>query len=65
MFSRKNDLSKLIDLIIKNTRSRLYISKMNAEDRNALYSEFKEWIELGSNQIINNGIIYCSKIKDI
>ena len=64
MDDHKNSLLDNIECILVQTRTRLFISEMTEKDREALYSEFREWMDIGFGSIIDNGVIYSLRIKD-
>ena len=60
----KNSLLDIIESILIQTRTRLFTSEMTEKDREALYSEYREWMDIGFGSIIDNGVIYSLRIKD-
>ncbi len=58
-------MSKSIDSIINGVRSRLFICQLNAGDRNALYFEYKEWLEKSSEKRVIENIAYCKYFNDL
>ena len=63
MSKRRDQIRKALGIILENTLSRIYISRLNQDDRVAIYSEFKEWIEAKDILQIKGNIIYCNYIN--
>ena len=63
MSKERDQIRKALDIILENTLSRIYISRLNQDDRVAIYSEFKEWIEAKDILQIKGNIIYCNYIN--
>lgn len=63
MSKERDQIRKALDIILENTLSRIYISRLNQDDRFAIYSEFKEWIEAKDILQIKGNIIYCNYIN--
>ena len=40
-------------------RSLKRLNSLKGENREALYDEYKEWLEVGENNVINDGVLYC------
>tara|TARA_Y100001968_G_C19164092_1_gene622310 strand:+ start:465 stop:656 length:192 start_codon:yes stop_codon:yes gene_type:complete len=60
MISKENRIRKSIDIVLENALSRIYISRLNEEDRNAIYFEFKEWIEAKDTYLQRGDILYSN-----
>ena len=41
-------------------RSLKRLNSLKGENREALYDEYKEWLEVGENNVINDGVLYCN-----
>ena len=65
MVNREIQIQKLLGIILENALSRLYIYRLDEGDRNAIYFEFKEWIEDKHNDLEKENIIYCNYIRQI
>ena len=58
MASRKSGVIQAVEVMLNGSLIRLnYLNGMNRE---ALYDEYKEWIEVDDNNIINDGVLYCN-----
>ena len=58
MINKENKIKKSLKIHLGNVLSRLYISRLDENDRNAIYSEFKEWIETEDIDLSLGNIIY-------
>ena len=36
------------------------LNNLNGENREALYDEYKEWLEVDDDNVINDGVLYCN-----
>jgi len=58
MSSRHSGAIQAVEVMFNGSLSRLnFLSGMNRE---ALYDEYKEWIEVDENNEINEGVLYCN-----
>tara|TARA_Y100001968_G_C19250911_1_gene664352 strand:+ start:518 stop:700 length:183 start_codon:yes stop_codon:yes gene_type:complete len=47
-----------VEVMLNRSLTRLdYLKGMNRE---ALYDEYKEWLELDKSNVINEGVLYCN-----
>ena len=60
MINKENRIRKSIEIVLENALSRIYISSLNEDDRNAIYFEFKEWIEAKDTYFERGDIIYSN-----
>ena len=60
MLNKDNRIRKSLAIVLENALSRIYISSLNEEDRNAIYFEFKEWIEAKDNYLERGDILYSN-----
>ena len=60
MINKEHRIRKSLAIVLENALSRIYISNLNAKNRNAIYSEFKEWIEAKDNYLERGDIIYSN-----
>ena len=60
MINKENRIRKSLEIILGNALSRIYISRLNEEDRNAIYFEFKEWIEAKDTFLERGDILYSN-----
>ena len=58
MSSTESRAIKAVEVMLNGSLSRL--NYLNGENREALYLEYKEWIDLDENNCINNGVLYCN-----
>ncbi len=47
-----------VEVMLNGSLKRL--NSLKGVNREALYDEFKEWLETDDNNIINDGILYCN-----
>ena len=58
MSSRQSGAVKAIEVMLNGSLSRL--DNLNGMNREALYNEYKEWLEVDENNVINDGVLYCN-----
>ncbi len=58
MSTRRTGALQAIEVMLNGSLMRL--EHLKGRDREALYDEFKEWIELEDNNVINDGVLYCN-----
>ena len=47
-----------VEVMLNGSLRRL--NNLHGENREALYDEYKEWIEVDHNNVINEGVLYCN-----
>ena len=47
-----------VEVMLNGSLKRL--NNLKGENREALYYEFKEWLEVDDNNMINDGVLYCN-----
>ena len=58
MSSRQSGAIQSIEVMLNGSLSRLdFLKGLNRE---ALYDEYKEWLEVDENNVINDGVLYCN-----
>ena len=60
MINKEIRIRRSLAIVLENALSRIYISSLNEEDRNAIYFEFKEWIEAKDNYLERGDILYSN-----
>mgnify|MGYP001290922750 FL=1 len=58
MSSRQSGAIQAVEVMINRSLSRL--ENLNGMNREALYDEYKEWLEVDENNVINDGVLYCN-----
>ena len=58
MNSKNSGVIKSVEVMLNASLTRL--NNLNGVKREALYEEYKEWIEVDENNIINDGVLYCN-----
>ena len=58
MYSRESGVIQAVEVMLNGSLTRL--NDLNGMNREALYDEYKEWIEVDENNLINEGVLYCN-----
>ena len=58
MSSRQSGALESIEVMLNGSLKRL--NNLKGENREALYDEYKEWLEVDEKNIINDGVLYCN-----
>ena len=58
MSSRQYGALKAVEVMLNGSLKRL--NNLKGENREALYDEYKEWLEVDDNNVINDGVLYCN-----
>ena len=58
MSSRQPGALRSVEVMLNGSLRRL--NNLKGENREALYDEYKEWLEVDDNNIINDGVLYCN-----
>ena len=58
MSSRQSGAIKAVEVMLNRSLTRL--DNLKGVNREALYLEYKEWIEVDENNVINDGVLYCN-----
>ena len=58
MSSRQSGALKAVEVMLNASLKRL--NNLNGENREALYDEYKEWLEVDDDNVINDGVLYCN-----
>jgi hypothetical protein len=58
MSSRQSGALTSVEVMLKASLKRL--NNLNGENREALYDEYKEWLEVDDDNVINDGVLYCN-----
>ena len=57
MSSRHSRAIIAVSVMLNSSVTRL--KDLHGMNKEALYEEYKEWIEVDQNNIINDGVLYC------
>ena len=60
MSSRQSGALQAVEVMLNGSLKRL--DKLKGVNREALYDEYKEWLEVDDNNVINDGVLYCNYI---
>ena len=60
MSSMKSGAVKAVEVMLNGSLKRL--DKLEGLNREALYDEYKEWLDEDENNVINDGVLYCNYI---
>ena len=58
MSSRQSGALQAFEVMLNGSLKRL--DKLKGVNREALYDEYKEWLEVDDNNVINDGVLYCN-----
>ena len=58
MYSRPSRAIQAVEVMLNGSLTRL--DKLKGMNREALYDEYKEWLEVDENNVINDGVLYCN-----
>ena len=58
MYSKKSGAIQAVEVMLNRSLCRLDVLK--GMNREALYDEYKDWLEIDENNIVNDGVLYCN-----
>ena len=58
MSSRQSGALKAVEVMLNGSLKRL--NNLKGVNREALYDEYKEWLELNEDNVIKEGVLYCN-----
>ena len=58
MSARQSGALNAVEVMLNASLKRL--NNLNGENRVALYDEYKEWLEVDDDNVINDGVLYCN-----
>ena len=58
MSARQSGALNAVEVMLNTSLKRL--NNLNGENREALYDEYKEWLEVDDDNVINDGVLYCN-----
>ena len=58
MSTRQSGALNAVEVMLNASLKRL--NNLNGENREALYDEYKEWLEVDDDNVINDGVLYCN-----
>ena len=58
MSSRQSGALQAVEVMLNGSLKRL--NNLKGVNREALYDEYKEWLELNEDNVINEGVLYCN-----
>ena len=58
MSARQSGALNAVEVMLNASLKRL--NNLNGENREALYDEYKEWLEVDNDNVINDGVLYCN-----
>ena len=58
MSARQSGALNAVEVMLNASLKRL--NNLNGENREALYDEYKEWLEVDDDNVINDGVLYCN-----
>ena len=58
MSARQSGALNAVEVMLNASLKRL--NNLNGENREALYDEYKEWLDVENDNVINDGVLYCN-----
>ena len=58
MSARQSGALNSVEVMLNASLKQL--NNLNGENREALYDEYKEWLEVDDDNVINDGVLYCN-----
>ena len=58
MSSRQSEIRLAVEVMLNGSLTRL--NNLEGMNREALYDEYKEWIEVKENNVISDCVLYCN-----
>ena len=58
MSSRQSGALQAVEVMLNGSLKRL--NNLHGVNREALYHEYKEWLETDEDNVINDGVLYCN-----
>ena len=58
MSSMHSRAIQAVEVMLNGSLKRL--NNLKGQNREALYDEYKEWLEVDENNAINDGVLYCN-----
>ncbi len=58
MSSRQSGALQSVEVMLNGSLKRL--NDLKGVNREALYDEYKEWLEVDEDNVINDGVLYCN-----
>ena len=58
MSARQSGALNAVEVMLNASLKRL--NNLNGENREALYDEYKEWLEVDDDNVIKDGVLYCN-----
>tara|TARA_Y100001968_G_C18693448_1_gene407953 strand:+ start:291 stop:476 length:186 start_codon:yes stop_codon:yes gene_type:complete len=58
MSSRQSGVIQAVEVMLNASLTRL--NNLKGMNREALYDEYKEWIDVKEDNVISDGVLYCN-----
>ena len=58
MSARQSGALQSVEVMLNGSLKRL--NNLKGVNREALYDEYKEWLEVDEDNVINDGVLYCN-----
>ncbi len=58
MSSRQSGALQAVEVMLNGSLKRL--NNLKGVNREALYDEYKEWLEVNEENVISDGVLYCN-----
>ena len=61
MSSMQSGALQAVEVMLNGSLKRL--NSLKSKNREALYDEYKEWLEVDDNNAISDGVLYCNYLR--
>ena len=58
MSTKQSGAIKAVEVMLNRSLTRL--SYLHGSNKEALYEEYREWLEIDENNVISDGVLYCN-----
>ena len=58
MSTKQSGAIKAVEVMLNRTLTRL--NYLHGSNREALYEEYREWLQIDENNVISDGVLYCN-----
>ena len=58
MSTKQSGAIKAVEVMLNRTLTRL--NYLHGSNREALYKEYREWLQIDENNVISDGVLYCN-----
>ena len=58
MSTKQSGAIKAVEVMLNRSLTRL--NYLQGSNREALYEEYREWLQIDENNVISDGVLYCN-----